>query len=314
MNLSYVKMGFIGSVLCGVIEPVSLVNNMKIRRIFDAGALLEKERKSRVVVTALPIFYQRHRFFDDHDLGVRVREKSISGGALLNVRYLPSKFWWLEGTTGIESEHTKAHGTFTSDASRFGFDDIVFSAGHNSFIGKKAQFVVYGLASFPTRWKVCADEVFNTLVGTRFFSAGLGLEFSYRFLKTCNASWVAIVQGRFDHFFKRHWSPILPPDAYIQPGNMSDLLFAIQYLRKRTVFELGYNSTWFTNQAVIRSGVETKADTLVRQSVYGSLTHLCKRITLGRKPIAVGLGLSVGKSRRFDTNSCAIWADISLIL
>lgn len=295
------------------LQAITLVYNMKIRRVFEANTLSNKENKSRWVATAVPIVYTRNRTIVDNALGINVCEQIIIGGALLNLRYISPESSWVEVTTGIEKEHVKSQGSSVFTNSRTGLDDIVISVGHNIFPTDKTQIVFYGLAGLPTHRKVTLLETFNTPVGTRFFSVGLGSEFSYSFINTIQKSLLVLLQARFVHFFNRNWSPILPVDAKIQPGNVTDLLFTAQYRKRRNIFETGYNPTFFTNQAVILKTGTVPGPHFVRHSVYGSFAHVCKHFPVLKTPVIVGTGFSVGASQRFDTRIFSCWVNISTI-
>ena len=295
------------------VDAITLVYNMKIRRVFAASALLRKEKKSIWVATAVPIIYKRERHIVDEDLGINICEKIKSGGSLFNLRYVRSKTWWLEATTGIEKERVTSQSAQPFTASRTGLDDIVISGGHNMFFKENIQFVLYGIAGFPTRRNVTLQEAQNALVGTRFFSLGVGAELSYSFVNTLKKSFIVLFQSRFLHFFKRNWSPILPAGAKIQPGNVTDLLFTAQYRKRRNIFEAGYNPTFFTNQAVILKTVTIKGKNSVRNSIYANFAHICKNFPILTTPVIVGAGFSLGESERFDTKNRALWLNISTI-
>ncbi len=205
-----------------------MVYNLKVRRVFNIAPLLER-MKSRWPVTAVPIFFTRSRHIVEERTDLDTCEKRRAGGSLFNVRYVASKHWWAEATTGIAKDHGKFSGTDTFHASRVGLDDIVVSGGYRHFICKKGQAVVYGLAGFPTRRKVELSDRHGPLVGSRVYNVGFGLEGSYSFISELKRSCAAIVQSRFIHGFNRSWFPILPKDAKIQPGNFTDLLFTLQF-------------------------------------------------------------------------------------
>jgi len=176
------------------------------------------------------------------------------------------------------------------------------------------QIVAYGIAGFPTYRAVSAADQFDTPVGTRFFGLGGGGEISYSFIKQRAQALIGIIQTRFVHFFNRHWSPILPCDARIQPGNITDLVLLLQYRKKKNVFEVGYNPTFFTNQAVLLSTQTLKTDTFVRNSVYANYVHLFERLPLIGMPGGFGAGINLGRSDRFDTNIFACWLNMTVLV
>lgn len=296
------------------LDGITLVYNMRIRRAFGLSNIIEDGKdESHVLLSVVPIVYTRDRHIVDDTLKLDICEKRISGGALLNARYIPSQKWWLEATTGIEKEHVKSEGTSCIRASRTGFDDIIISGGRNFFLTDNMQFVLYGIGGIPTKRSVGPDEAQDTLVGTRLFSVGLGAEISQAFINSLKRSLTGIFQVRFIHFFNRRWYPILPCDAKIQPGNVTDLLFTVQYRERKNVFEVGYNPTIFTNQAVLLKTGPIRSDTAVRQAVYGSYGRLFRQLPLTHHPGFLGAGISIARAKRFDTKIFTGWLNVSVL-
>jgi len=292
---------------------ITLVYNMKIRRLFGVGAGIGRQEKSKLVASAVPIVYQRKRHIIDDRLKIDAFEKSIIGGSLFNFRYISDKLWWLEATTGIERETAKYKGSLNFKDSRSGFDDIILSGGYNIIPTEKTQLVFYGLAGFPTKTKVTSLESLDTLVGTRFFSLGIGSEVSYSFIKSLEQSLVGIAQVRFVHFFDRSWSPILPVGSKIQPGNVTDLLFILHYRKKKNMFEVGYNPTFFTNQAAIVNDQTLKSPNFVREGFYFTYSRLFKEFPILKMPGLIGIGFSVANSKFLDTKIWACFLNLSVL-
>lgn len=292
-------------------HAVTLVYNLRVRRIFTIAAVLER-MKSRWIATAVPIFFTRSRRLLDERTNLNGREKRRAGGSLLNFRYIPSKHWWLEATTGIETDQGTFTGTDPFHASRTGLDDIVFSGGYRHFVGKKVQLVAYGLAGIPTRRKVELKDKYTPFVGTRLFNLGIGGEISYSFLSELKRSFATIAQIRFIHGFNRSWRPILPAGSKIQPGNSTDMLFTAQYRKKRTIIEGGYDGTFFSNQAIITPVETIKADTIYRHTGYLSFSH-AKFKAIMDKPIVYGAGFNVSYAPRIDTKTFSFWIHGSIV-
>lgn len=317
------KWGIVYSLLLVVFVPglsaTSLIYNMKIRRIFKTGEsvsianVLGKKSNNLWIASGVPIFYERHRHIVDPSTHVDVRQKSTTGGAVLNARYVSAASWWCEVTTGIEHEHSAVCGTNPCDSARTGFDDIVGVAGYTLFPTPKTQIALYGIGGIPTRYKLTSQEKFDTLVGTRFFSAGGGVELSSSFIKSLKRSLTGVLQVRGIHFFDRRWTPILPCDAKIRPGDLTDVLFTLQYREKRTVFETGYNISFFSRQAVLLSSGPVKSDTFLRNSVYASVLHLCDQWRLFDKALLLGGGFYVAQSKKFDTKIGSCWLNVSVV-
>lgn len=295
------------------LNSISLVYNLKVRRAFNVSTVLGENHKSLWLFTALPIFYKRDRHVINKLSNADVFDKRYTIGSLFNVRYISEKHWWLEFTTGLERESGKFRGTSNFKTSRTGIDDIVISGGYNFFPSERTQFVLYGLFGFPTRRKVNLNDALDPFVGTRFFGTAVGWEISYAFIKSLKRSCIGIFQNRFLHLFDRKWYPILPCDAKIQPGNATDLLFILQYREKRNIFELGYNPTFFTNQAVKLKTGTVKSDPFVRQSIYFSYSHICKRILSLKRPVLVGAGVNISHAKLFNAKSYTAWLNISTV-
>lgn len=299
------------------IRANTLVYNMRIRRIFSLGDHSSNsslnQKKSKSLISVVPITYKRKRHIVDMQRNIDVFEKRKTNGAILNFRFIQDRKWWLEVTTGIEKEKACYIGSNNFKAHRTGLDDIVFSGGYVFKPHKDTQFVLYGLFGIPTKKNVTILEIHEPLVGTRFKSLGIGSELSYSFINKIEESLIFIFQNRFVHFFNRDWFPILPKGSKIQPGNITDLLFTIQYRRLKNSFEMGYNPTFFTNQGVIVQNQKTLTETFIRQSVYFSYLHLFKKFPIIKQPGALGTGLSISRSKRFETKIFIWWVNFSLL-
>ncbi len=296
------------------LHGTSLVYNLKIRRTFAGiGSFIKHGDKAAVVFSGLPIIYHRTAHVINPDFLTDVHTKRLGGGAILNLRYIPSKCWWAEITTAVEKESLSSKGTATFSTSRTGFDDVVLAAGRNFFIGEEAQYTMYGLAGFPTKWSISRFDALDGLVGTRFYSVGGGAELSYRFLHTEHSSVAGVIQLRAIHFFDRSWEAIFGPGGRIQPGQLIDLLFSARYLRRLTSVETGYNPTFFVDQAALLPTQTIQSKTAVRHGVYLSVMHLLEHHRLFDKPIALGAGFNFNRLGRFDANSYLAWLNITLI-
>lgn len=302
------------AIYCESIHAITLVYNMKIRRAFDLSTSLGESSKPLWIATVLPIIYKRDRHIVNETLQLDVCEKRLSGGALLNLRFIPERAWWLELSTGIEKEHVESHGSVGLKASRAGFDDVLLTAGHNFFLSDRMQFVIYGLGGVPTRRKVTTQDAQDTLVGTRFYGAAAGWEFSYNFLhKQPKRACIGIIQNRFLHFFNRSWAPLLPCDAKIQPGNVTDILFTLHYRERASIFEIGYNPTIFTNQAVLLKTGPVKSDTFVRQGMFANVSHMWRCVPVLNMPFLLGTGVNISRAKRYDTKIFSCWLNFTTL-
>jgi hypothetical protein len=244
---------------------------------------------------------------------IDIKDKHRIGGSLLNLRYVHSKSSWFEITTGIEKETVCERGTTNLYDSRAGFDDIVFAAGHNFFPDDATQVTLYAIGGVPTKKKVTLQELYDTLVGTRFYSLGAGGEYSYSFISSKERTLVGVFQLRFLHFFSRRWFPILPCDAKIQPGNTTDVLLAGQYFWGLSNLEVGYNPTFFTNQAALLKTGKVPAPNSTRNSVYATLSHAWKDFPVLHRPMLLGIGCSIARNKLFDSKMAAWWVNITTV-
>jgi hypothetical protein len=289
------------------LHGVTLVYNLRIRRIFNIPLVIERlKKKSRWPITAVPIFSTRESHITDKRTLLDTREKRGTGGILFNARYILSPNWWAEITTGIETDHASFKGSDTFSASRTGFDDIVISGGYRYFLGDKIQLVGYGLIGLPTQYKIDLHDRFGPLLGTRIYTLGGGTEASYSFISTLNRSFAAIAQTRFLHGFNRKWNPILPEGSKIQPGNSTDILLTLQYREKRLIIEGGYDATLFTNQALILPTQKIETDAVVRHSAYLTLSYVWLKAFFN-KPFVFGTGFNVNRSKTFDAKTVTSW-------
>lgn len=295
------------------LQGTTLVYNMKIRRAFNTSSLIGTPPKTEFLATALPLFYIRDRRILVPELLQDSQEKLVALGAIFNFRLVTPCYWWAELTTGIENQKVTSKGTNPFHISGTAFDDIILSAGKNFFVSDEIQVAVYGLAGFPVNYKVSVEETQTTLVGSKFFGLGVGMELSYAFMQNLQRSLVGIIQERFVHFFDRKWYPIFPQNAKIQPGNITDIFVILQYREKMNIFEIGYNPTFFNNQAAIFQSGTVRNPNFVRNSFYSNYMYLFRTSPVFKVPGAIGIGLNVGKSHLFDTKIISGWFNISLL-
>lgn len=294
-------------------HATTLVYNLRIRRSFNLPFALKEQKKARILASAIPIFYARKSHIVDATKYLDIDEKRRVGGALFNVRYIPSKHWWLEVTTGLETEHSNFRGSDSFNAARTGLDDIVFAGGYRHFIGQNTQIVGYGIFGTPTQRSVSLDDRYGPLVGSRFFNLGFGAEGSYAFITKPDFGLTGVLQQRFIHGFDRSWFPILPKCSIIQPGNFTDLLGTLQFRKNFTGIEVGYNPTFFTNQAIISpTKQKISADTFIRHGGYISVAHLILNTTFD-KPMVIGAGCNISGSKKFDARTFSTWLNISVV-
>lgn len=307
-----IKLLFVSLLFQSSLQAVTLVYNLRIRRAFNISGLLEQKR-TVWPISVVPIFYVRnsHGVIDIQN-NTTVDEKRRVGGALFNARCVPNKHWFVEATTGLETDHGSFKGKHGFEASRTGLDDLVLSGGYRYFCGENVQLVAYGVAGLPLRRKIEEDDKFTPLVGTRLYTLGIGGEASYSFFSSKAHSCAAIFQGRFLHSFNRSWFPILPEGSKIQPGNVSDLFFILQMRYKLTVFELGYDLTLFTNQAIILPIKKIDANTQVRHSGVATVSHGWLETPIG-KPCILSLGISASHSKTFDANTISVWLNGTIV-
>lgn len=290
---------------------VSLVYILKVRRAFDAHLFIpEVEGRNQIDLSALPIFYIRNR--NGVDQGQDIAEKVSLVGSLFNVRATTPDEWWAELTTGVENKSITSSGTDKFKIAETGIDDVIFSAGKNFSIGEKIQVVPYIIAGFPFQQSVTPLEAQTTLVGTRFYGLGTGADFSYSFVKEQERALIGFLQVRLVHFFSRSWYPILPFDARAQPGNVTDLFLVVRYREKKHAVEIGYNPTFFTNQATHLQAGTIKIANSTLNSLYAAYEHLFEKSFLLKAPGSWGIGLSIGKSHYLDTKFVLGWIDINL--
>jgi hypothetical protein len=291
-------------------HTVAIVYNMRIRRAFNIPQGLLQSKKF-VLLSALPIYFGRRSHITNAQTYTDVQEKRNIVGSLFNLRYMPSRNWWAEVTTGLETDHSSFEGTDTFSASRTGIDDFVFAGGYRHFIGKKTQLVAYGIAGLPAGRKLELEDRFGPLVGSRFYGAGFGTEASYAFIDTQKRTLSGIIQQRFVHLFDRSWNPILSPCDTIQPGNFTDILATLQYRHEVTMYETGYNLTIFTNQGIVTPKTKVSTSTFLRNAGYFNVLHLI-RSTVSHTPIAIGGGVNAGGTKQFDTKTFSIWFNLTI--
>jgi len=295
------------------IHSLTLVYNMRIRRAFNIPPGLLDSRKL-VILSAVPIYFGRRSHIVTTQPTVDVHENRNIVGSVFNARYLPSRNWWAEVTTGLENDHCSFEGSDSFSASRTGVDDFVFTGGYRHFIGDRTQLVIYGLAGLPAGRTVRLDDRYGPLVGSRFYGAGFGTEASYAFIENKNQALSGIIQQRFVHFFSRGWFPVLPPCDTIVPGNFTDLLVTLQYRNHTTLYELGFNATFLTNQAVITPITTIATDSFTRYAGYINILYpIARTLKPPRKPIVLSGGLNASGTKQFHTKTYSVWLGVTVV-
>lgn len=288
-----------------------LVYNMRIRRVFFIPFIVGN--KSYTFLTGLPLFFARRSHIVTETPAVDVYENRNMVGALFNARYSDALNWWIDVTTGLETNHTSFKGSDPFSASKTGLDDFLFTGGYTFAIGDRTELVIYGLGGLPAGRKVSKEDRYGPLIGSSFYSAGFGTEASHAFIHEKEQTLSFIIQQRFVHFFDRHWFPILPACDTIVPGNLTDILATVQYRRHTTAYEIGFNPTFFTNQAVKTPSITTKIPNSIRYGLYINSLHVFKS-TLEHKPIIIDGGFSFSTTQFFDTKTYNVWLGLSIVL
>lgn len=299
--------------------PITLLYSLKIRRIF-AGlrTLIGKEDEMLCAFSVVPIISSRNRHFLECASNVDICEKRIFVGSLFDFRCAPSENIWFDVTTGFGNERAKAKGTSDNpllpvypEISKTAWDDVTLEAGYHLYPTDQVQLDFYGITGFPTHSKITKKDALGTFVGTRFVGLGAGAELAYDFLEQTNRSGILITQVRYLHFFSRNWDPILPCGGRIQPGDLVDILVAIKYRERSEYFEVGYNPTFFLNEAVILpSEGKVRGEEFVRNGGYIRYSHFFLRKP---NPISLGCGFAFNRSPVFNTRVYDGWLSFSII-
>jgi|GEM_PF-1025665 len=319
-NMKNVLIGFcIALSVTQSTSPITLLYNMKIRRVFSgARQILEQQNKPIWVFTTVPVVFTRKHHFCETAPLVDIHEKRLVVGSVFDLRCALSKNSWFEITTAVANEQARAKGVsenpvlpVCSHLSRTGMDDVILAAGYHLYPTEDMQLDFYVITGFPTHTIVSRDDALGAFVGTRFFSLGTGGEFSYSFIQQDKRSLISILQARYLHFFSRSWDPVLPCGSTIQPGDIVDLLGAIRYREKTEIFETGYNPTFFLNQAATTPAAgKIRSDNFVLHGVYLSYAH----VFLGRAhPLVLGAGFSFNGSTFLDARAYVGWIDFSIV-
>lgn len=298
--------------------PITLMYSMKIRRVFaGARAALAKKEKPIWSFTTLPIVYTRFRHFLTDAPRVDITDKRLLLGAAFNLRCSPSLHSWFEISTAVENERAHAKGYSENPSlplyhehSKTGLDDITLEGGYHFFPTEDVEIDFYGIVGFPSHTKISKFDALGTFVGTRFFGLGFGGEFSYSFIESVPRSLIVMLQARCVHFFDRSWFPVLPCGGTIQPGETFDLLGALRYREQREIFEIGYNPTFFLNQAVKIEQDKVRSKDFCRHGAYMTYSHVFIR---PKHPVVLGAGFAFNGAHFLDTRIYAGWFDCTVV-
>lgn len=173
--------------------------------------------------------------------GDQWHENRFSAGLIEALR-LTHNHSWIEfiAAFGKERVHLDQQGTIINE-SRFGMDDFLIDIGHNFLdaTGKK-QLLVHWLTGIPLTKKVSLAEVNQPLWGTRTYATGPVIEGVYEFVRSeADDIFIGLI-ARFLHRFERRYTPILPANAFLHPGNTLDILALFHYRHYTQNIEAGY--------------------------------------------------------------------------
>lgn len=181
-------------------------------------------------------------FFSSFSINNKViKEDRFSAGLIAALR-LTHHHTWIELITAFGKEHVRIKELETfNKKSRSGLDDFLIDIGHNFLdaTGKK-QLLVHWLTGIPLTKKVSLIEINQPLWGTRMYATGPVVEAIYDFVRNEEYDIFIGLIARFLHRFKRHYTPILPPDALLNPGNSLDVLALVHYRHYDQNIEVGY--------------------------------------------------------------------------
>jgi hypothetical protein len=178
-------------------------------------------------------------------------EKRFSVALVASLR-LAYNHNWIDLIAAFGREHVRFDDAgVRGRQSRLGWDDFLIDIGHNFLLDEegKMQVLLHWLTGIPLKRKVTLAQQNDPLVGTRTLATGPVIEFCYDFIRNTPTDFFIGFIGRFIHRFKRHYEPILPPNAFFHPGNMIDLLSLIHYRYYGHNIEAGYVATFFINQS-----------------------------------------------------------------
>ena len=177
-------------------------------------------------------------------------EERFAAGLIETVR-LAYNHTWIEFITAFGKEHIQLNqqGIITKK-SRFGMDDFLIDIGHNFLdeSGKK-QLLLHWLTGIPLTKKVSLADVNQPLWGTRTYATGPVIEVVYEFVRNKAEDIFIGVITRFLHGFRTRYTPILPLDAFFNPGNSLDILALFHYRYYDQNIEAGYVFTKFSNSS-----------------------------------------------------------------
>ncbi|OGB84749.1 hypothetical protein A3F66_01150 [candidate division TM6 bacterium RIFCSPHIGHO2_12_FULL_32_22] len=308
--------------------PISLVYNLKIRRVFFFGGSIagdffrkiDKGHNSVWLLSAVPMVYKRNRHVVtdilDKDLNlvpVDVCEKNVLGGSIFSLSYLYKKSFWFQLTTAYEADKVTSCGTFNFTKKKKGMDDFITSVGYNIFPTKDLQIVPYIINGIPINRKLDSDERFDNFIGTRYYGLGAGTEFIYSFVNRDETNLNGVLVARSVHFFPRRWTPVLPCSVTVQPGNVTDFLIAGQYRKKNSIVEAGYDATFFTNQATLLTTGSIDEPRSIRQSFYANFAHLITKVPVIPSPVMFSVGFFVASLKQYDTKISSFWTSFTIL-
>jgi hypothetical protein len=253
---------------------------MKVRRSLSTISLVSHPTSGMLECNAIPIFAHEKMVLTEENAlrkdlarNTYIQQKRSNEGSLLNINYRIMPNWWLEGGTEFAHESYSNRGTSHIKNQRTGLDDIVFTSGYDYTYKKRYGITAYGLVGVPTLRKLSQKDIYGPVLGTRLFSTGAGLEFSYLPFKSVDNTVLLLFQSRCIHFYRREWAPVFSCDELFSPGNQTDLLWAINYKHKKMIYEFGYNITRITNQALVSPEEKIIGSSYTYNGVYAIVSR-----------------------------------------
>lgn len=290
---------------CQTIYPWTFIYYLVHRHQSNLTKSDPTNKKSINKVSVIPELAIINRHIIDKPNNIDVHEKSFLAGTIFDFHHIGEKPWWLGIRTAFVKETSQVHGTSEFTISRAAFDDVFIQAGYNQILSDDWQLCIHGAMGLPTLLKLKKNELFNTLVGTRLFSLGLGTDLSYALINEKNRQLILNLHTRLLHFFTRDYTPILQCGGKFQAGNATDVFPSLVYTHNDHYLEFDYDLTIFTNVAVLAQKT-TYIPVIYNHSPYIQYyytIHLPRTTTT----MTVGGGIEYSYAKVFNRKEFQMW-------
>lgn len=328
-NKAYIKTCFLALLLLLVpssaVHATSAMYHLPLQRAFSPFPVDECENTNLYLAVG-PFGRFKHSDIEVDNKIVNAGRFSM-GGAYFNSRfsfdcYMPL---WFEVRTAVAHEKfsfgetkcqtecdTECGTTWDDKRSRTGFDDVVLTLGSTWFVNDCIQLAPYIFGGIPTKFDIDEHDAGGTVVGTRRFTLGGGVEGAFVLWNDNTQAINLITNLRLFHAFARDGYPVLPKDHRLHFGNQFDAIVGMRWENDCFFVEGGYNPTVIFGHHTTDEKDQVVDDVTEAATVSNLYLMGGYKSEVCGYPVALTLGGSLGLYHKGHAKDGGVWLSGSI--